>query len=270
MTLNEIVPTYGYWGGPGWSAGERTPPGKEPDWNYGVYDGLDALFLKHDKAYWEAEKKAVADPVVAAQMIFDADIALLSDIANGNWDSGLYGVLYAPLAELAFGAKSLWDLAHVALAQLDTLGGKDWKNDPFPDNHTTRPIDPSVSDFYTSAKNWSPPRADPLVLDLDGDGIETIGVSDARNVLFDHDGDGIKTATGWVSADDGMLVLDRNGNGTIDNGGELFGDRTIVDGKRAQNGFAALPRHSRKGGNLAHKKIDAVNNQNFKDTRRVA
>ncbi|MDD5053522.1 MAG: calcium-binding protein [Sulfuricurvum sp.] len=107
------------------------------------------------------------------------------------------------------------------------------------DNDTTRPIDPNVTNLYTSAKNWSPPRADPLVLDLDGDGIETTGVG-AGSVLFDHDGDGIKTATGWVKADDGLLVMDRNGNGTIDNGSELFGDQTLVNSTKAANGFAAL------------------------------
>lgn len=106
-------------------------------------------------------------------------------------------------------------------------------------NYDTK-LSASINDLYTSAKNWSPPRADPLVLDLDRDGIETIGIGSAANVLFDHDGDGVKTATGWVKADDGMLVLDRNGNGTIDNGGELFGDQTLVGGVKAANGFAAL------------------------------
>ena len=32
-------------------------------------------------------------------------------------------------------------------------------------------------------------------------------------VLFDHNGDGMRTGTGWVRSDDGLLVLYRNGNG---------------------------------------------------------
>jgi len=82
---------------------------------------------------------------------------------------------------------------------------------------------------------------DPLALDLDGDGIETVGESGASSVMFDHDGDGLKTATGWVKSDDGFLVLDRNGNGIIDNGQELFGDQTRrSDGTVTPDGFAAL------------------------------
>ncbi|MHA7685913.1 calcium-binding protein [Cupriavidus sp. PET2-C1] len=83
-------------------------------------------------------------------------------------------------------------------------------------------------------------RRDPLTLDLDGDGLETVGAS-ASGVLFDHDGDGIRNGTGWVRPDDGFLVFDRNNNGKIDNGGELFGDSTIMaSGQRARDGFEAL------------------------------
>ncbi|WP_193004243.1 calcium-binding protein [Neisseria yangbaofengii] len=82
---------------------------------------------------------------------------------------------------------------------------------------------------------------DPLVLDLDGDGIETVGTQGYKGALFDHDKDGIRTATGWVAADDGLLVIDRNSDGLINNGGELFGDGTVLkDGSNAAHGYAAL------------------------------
>ena len=82
-------------------------------------------------------------------------------------------------------------------------------------------------------------RRDPLSLDLDGDGIETVGAN--AGITFDFDGDGLKTGTGWVKGDDGFLVLDRNGNGKIDNGGELFGVDTVkANGQKASNGFDAL------------------------------
>jgi len=103
-------------------------------------------------------------------------------------------------------------------------------------------IDRNTNTGFNAAQNWTPPRIDPLALDLDGDGIETVGIGDWNNtVLFDHDGDGQKAGTGWLSGDDGWLVRDLNGNGSIDNGTELFGDNTrLADGTRALDGFAAL------------------------------
>jgi Ca2+-binding RTX toxin-like protein len=60
----------------------------------------------------------------------------------------------------------------------------------------------------------------PVVLDLDGDGVELISLADST-IDFDMGELGNTQRTGWVSADDALLVFDRNGNGTIDNGGEL-------------------------------------------------
>ena len=82
---------------------------------------------------------------------------------------------------------------------------------------------------------------DPLALDLDGDGIETVSAAGFSGSLFDHNGNGIRTATGWIAPDDGLLVRDLNGNGIIDNGAELFGDNTkLADGSFAKHGYAAL------------------------------
>ena len=79
----------------------------------------------------------------------------------------------------------------------------------------------------------------PLVLDLDGDGVETLGKS--SGVQFDLDADGFAELSGWAGADDGLLVRDINGNGQIDNGRELFGNYTqLNNGDSAANGFAAL------------------------------
>ncbi|CWM61611.1 Iron-regulated protein frpA [Neisseria meningitidis] len=92
---------------------------------------------------------------------------------------------------------------------------------------------------------------DPLALDLDGDGIETVAAKGFSGSLFDHNGNGIRTATGWVSADDGLLVRDLNGNGIIDNGAELFGDNTkLADGSFAKHGYAALAELDSNGDNI--------------------
>ncbi|MCL4456177.1 MAG: hypothetical protein M1147_07430 [Nitrospirae bacterium] len=95
-------------------------------------------------------------------------------------------------------------------------------------------------------------RRDPLMVDLDGDGIETTNVKDGA--YFDHDGNGFAEQTGLVSPDDGILVMDRNGDGIINDGKELFGDQTIMsNGQRAANGFEAL----REQDSNADGKIDA-------------
>jgi Cadherin-like domain len=55
----------------------------------------------------------------------------------------------------------------------------------------------------------------PIVVDLDGDGVELIAPSDSQ-VFEDVNGDGWRDRMGWVSSDDGFLALDRNGDGVID------------------------------------------------------
>ena len=101
------------------------------------------------------------------------------------------------------------------------------------------PLPHEINAWWNQAKSWVLPRRDPLALDLDGDGIETRGAD--GQVVFDHNNDGVKTGTGWLRPDDGWLVLDRNSNGAIDNGGELFGVDTVKsDGTKASDGFDAL------------------------------
>lgn len=92
---------------------------------------------------------------------------------------------------------------------------------------------------------------DPLILDLDGDGIETVSVKDGVN--FDFDNNGFAEKTGWVGKDDGLLVRDIDGNGQVDNGGELFGDLTVADDFTAKNGFDALKYFDTNGDNIIDK-----------------
>lgn len=61
----------------------------------------------------------------------------------------------------------------------------------------------------------------PVVLDLDGDGVELVKVSKSR-ARFDVAGDGTTERTGWVGKDDGMLAVDLNGDGKITSAAELL------------------------------------------------
>jgi hypothetical protein len=102
-------------------------------------------------------------------------------------------------------------------------------------------IDAFANNLFLASQTIAPARRDPLILDLDNDGLETVGINPTAPILFDHTGAGLKTATGWVKPDDAFLVLDRNGNSTIDSGQELFGDSTPLSaGGTAADGFAAL------------------------------
>ncbi|MCE2746599.1 MAG: RTX toxin, partial [Burkholderiales bacterium] len=95
-----------------------------------------------------------------------------------------------------------------------------------------------VNDLFLDARNFVI-QVDPLVLDLDGDGLELVSAN--GSILFDHNADNIKTGTGWAGRDDGFLVRDLNGNGTIDTGRELFGVDTIKSNNTlAAQGFDAL------------------------------
>lgn len=108
-----------------------------------------------------------------------------------------------------------------------------------PPKPTNRGSDPVVSavqtQFGTAEQTYSP-----LILDLDSlNGVETL--SKTAGIHFDHDGNKFAEQTGWVGKNDGLLVWDKNGNGQLDNGAELFGNNTVLkNGSKADNGFTAL------------------------------
>ena len=94
------------------------------------------------------------------------------------------------------------------------------------------------SEKYDEASQAQPPK-DPLVIDFGAEGFELTSLTEGVN--FDLDNNGFAEKTAWIGTDDGFLAYDRNGNGTIDNGGELFGDRVILeDDSISESGFEAL------------------------------
>ncbi|MDD3593631.1 MAG: prepilin-type N-terminal cleavage/methylation domain-containing protein [Candidatus Gastranaerophilales bacterium] len=95
----------------------------------------------------------------------------------------------------------------------------------------------------------------PLVLDLKGDGLKFTSAEEGTK--FDLNIDGIAEQTGWTGIqkdfDNAFLCLDKNNNGNIDNGSELFGDQNGED-----SGFAELAKYDKPeyGGN-GNKFIDS-------------
>jgi hypothetical protein len=93
----------------------------------------------------------------------------------------------------------------------------------------------------------------PIVMNVAG-GDPALG-SPAAPVAFDLMNNGKKVYTAWTQSDSstGFLCLDLNGNGAIDNAGELFGNHTVMIGVGlfAANGYEALAQYDRPeyGGN---------------------
>jgi len=94
---------------------------------------------------------------------------------------------------------------------------------------------------FAAPSNVAAPRIiDPLAVDLNGDGIVNTSTLLA-GVNFDLDNNGFAEQAAWVAPEDGLLVVDKNNNGFIDGGAELFGtETTLKNGQKAHGGFEAL------------------------------
>lgn len=102
---------------------------------------------------------------------------------------------------------------------------------------TQDPADPVLEG--ASAFENGEESSSPLVLDLDGDGIELSALGDT-SINWDLDQDGFREQTGWVNADDGLLAVDLDGDGAIKTQSELFGTQTT-------DGFTVLAAYDSNG-----------------------
>jgi Ca2+-binding RTX toxin-like protein len=150
---------------------------------------------------------------VVAGLLSDAMVDKFADLFRDNDQNGLI---------------DLWDKL------------KDLLNDA--GNAIMGPIAALFPSIPEAAKRaWSP-----IIIDLDRDGVETI--SKDKNIHFDLNANQFAENTGWVGADDGLLVLDLNDNGVIDDGRELFGESSLLqNGKTAKNGYQALAQYDENG-----------------------
>jgi hypothetical protein len=192
---------YGNYGGPNWTGGEVNGS----NFNIDPVNGLDFAFRKHDAAY---QSNGVIDRNVA-------DLQLQADIIS-LWRTGELNNYHPRDKLFAFGCAMFY----------------------FPLQVTFRPLARPFVNFAEFVSPLISLLRDPLIIDLDGDGITltalgVAGEDGASGVFFDYDGDGFGERTGWVSPNDGILVHDRNRNGTVDGASEIFGSPD-------QDGYAVL------------------------------
>ena len=85
--------------------------------------------------------------------------------------------------------------------------------------------------------NYTTKLLDPLIVDLSNDGLQLISL-DISSTRFDIDGDGYAENTAWVSPQDGILTIDLNHDGTINNITEIFSEH--YNNGTAKSGLEAL------------------------------
>ena len=119
---------------------------------------------------------------------------------------------------------------------------------------------PSLPDDYDDTRDdqgrANGMTGDPIVLDLNNDGVNL----DTNGTFFDLNNNGSKVYVSWISNKDGILARDVNANGIIDDGSELFGDRTLLeDGTTATSGYQALQQFDANGDNTINKNDNIYN-----------
>ena len=169
-----------------------------------------------------------------------SDFARQGDMAGASREvSGLAGRLAGGLLgfELGFTAGGVWLPAKIVLGIIGGVAGAivgdtamrqfaEWFSDLFGKDWLSA-IDDGVSMIARNLADLARQiLGDPIVLDLDGDGIELISLPSSL-VKFDLDGDGLRERVGWVGAQDGLLFHDANGNGLVDGVEELFGSANV-------------------------------------------
>jgi hypothetical protein len=121
--------------------------------------------------------------------------------------------------------------------------------------HNPCPSDPGYSwfsqeqcgdEYHWSCNLHTCIRNSPIMVDVLGNGFALTDA--AGGVYFNFAGDGPEHM-GWTApgSDDAFLTFDRNGNGLIDNGTELFGNLTPQPPTSDANGFLALAEYDRPG-----------------------
>ena len=193
---------------------------------YETYDFVDTALTDVEMlediidAHQESQNGTLVDSVTGGLETFFSIVNLGTGSINTVGADGLertIGQISSGLADLLRKAREAYNDGG--------SGGDDGDSDGDGDN------DDGDSDSRGNDTGRYPPERpptskDPLLLDLDGDGLELLAPADG--VYFDIDNDGFEEHVSWVQPDDGILARDLNSNGLIDSSAELFGTDTAT------------------------------------------
>jgi hypothetical protein len=142
------------------------------------------------------------------------------------------------LASITSAADAKWNSVAITTASINTSLSLAGLEDG---TYSLYTVDAAGNLSAAAAGSFTLDTITPMVLDLDGNGVRTTSVQ--RGILFDVLATGAPVRTGWTDGHDGLLVLDLNGDGQINDGRELFGNGTDTPNGKAVDGFAALAQY---------------------------
>ena len=138
-------------------------------------------------------------------------------VASGSWDAGGTGngTLTITTGGVFIGRVELdttnttvkWQIGAI---NLGTTAGNDTVN-------LNYAVDLTDSDGDTTSTTFDftlTPPTPPVVIDMDGDGVEFDNI--AEGIAYDIDGDGQLEQTAWADEDDAVLIYDANDNNDVD------------------------------------------------------
>jgi hypothetical protein len=222
----------GYWSGSSRAELRRALAGNLVSYGYAAY--LTTSGSLHREAYLDVDHLIHPDGAQSNALASESKHLLQPPEYSGNVTFDPYYACFRGRVE---------GLAYTSGARSSSAWGSSMLCVTAPTPKPICPGDPSCPPAGTTCTAETPPeecQVSPIVINLGGGSYRLSDPSDP--VQFDIDVDGDSERMTWTArnAAMGFLAFDRNGNGRVDDGAELFGNHTPLGGGPAANGFEAL------------------------------